>query len=236
MSKKGKEPRCIHRHTINEHPKCFEKGLLNNVKVEEKPKNEKDPAIWYADKRIGYLDIETDNLNADFGTMLSWCIKEKNGPVISSVVTKEELFDGRTDSELVRKLVDTMRSFDIICGYYSSGFDIPYIRAKALHYGYDFPSFEEDDTGKLKPELYHWDVYYLVRSKLKISRKSLESACDYLGIKGKTPLDKDIWRKAKYGDPEAIAKVLEHNIGDVVILEKLHNRLTEYKKWIKSPL
>jgi uncharacterized protein YprB with RNaseH-like and TPR domain len=45
-----------------------------------------------------------------------------------------------------------------------------------------------------------------------------------------------VWRKAKYGDPAALKDVLEHNIGDVVILEALHDRLEPFSKFIKKPL
>jgi uncharacterized protein YprB with RNaseH-like and TPR domain len=69
-----------------------------------------------------------------------------------------------------------------------------------------------------------------------LSRNSLDNACDYLGIKGKTPIDKNTWRAAKYGDPKALKEVLEHNKGDVVILEKLHNKLEFSRKWIRKSI
>ena len=59
---------------------------------------------------------------------------------------------------------------------------------------------------------------------------------DYLGIKGKTPLDKDVWRRGKYGDPEAIQQILVHNIQDCRILEALYNRIFKQVKGIKSSL
>ena len=102
---------------------------------------------------------------------------------------------------------------------------MPFMRAKALHYGLDFPGYGE---------IYHWDLYYTVKSKLKISRKSLDNACDYLGIRGKTPIEKDTWRVAKYGDKKALDRVLHHNYQDVVILEQLHDRLDFTRKWTRT--
>ena len=230
---KNKKERCIHRHTIDEHPNCFAQGL---TEVSSGPKS------WYqeAGTKIGYLDIETDNLKADFGTTLSWCIKDKDGEIHQSVVTKEELFNGETDRRLIQELVDKMKEYKIIITYYGTGFDLPWIRSKALHYNIDFPGFiveiNEKEKVIVKPSLYHWDLYYVVKSKLNLSRKSLDNACDYLGIEGKTPIDKDIWRKAKYGDKQALGEVLMHNRGDVIILEFLHNRLTAFSKWNKTPL
>jgi len=220
FSKKVKksELRCEHRHTIDEHPGCFASGMVKESK--------KEPELWYQDlgMKIGYLDIETDGLVADFNTMLTWCIKDKGGKVYHDEVTKEDLFNGTTDQRIVKSCIEKLREYKIICTYYGTGFDIPFLRAKALRYDLDFPEYGD---------LYHFDIYYTVRSKLCISRKSLDNACDYLGIVGKTKIDKDVWRKAKYGDKQAIKGVLEHNIGDVEILEILHDKLTGFRKWIK---
>jgi uncharacterized protein YprB with RNaseH-like and TPR domain len=221
--------RCIHRHTIDEHPRCFEKGLIKSGFADEKEFIKLTGKPWYQfpGYRIGYFDIECDNLRADFGTVLSWCIKEKDGPITCDVIKKEELFNGTYDRRVVQSFVDEMNTYDIIIGYNSIYFDMPYMRAKALHYGIDFPGY-----GEIK----HWDLYFTVKSKLCISSKSLANVCDWLGIVGKTPIDKDIWRRAKYGDPDALSEVLRHNKGDVEILEEVHNRLEFSRKWIKTSL
>lgn len=222
--KKSKELRCVHRHTIDEHPACFAQAEI----VDKRPAGTvKEPWFKEPGMRIGYLDIESDGLKADFSTMLTWCIKEKGGSTVANVITRKELFKGETDKRLVSTIVEEMRKYKIIVTYYGTGFDIPYIRAKALHYGLTFPSFAE---------LYHFDLYYTVKSKLCISRKSLDNACDYLGIGGKTPIDKDYWRKAKYGDKESLEYVLEHNLGDVIILEQLHDKLADFSKWTRRSI
>lgn len=219
--------RCIHRHTISEHPNCFARG---DIKYDFKNDREFERVVgipWYKfpGYKIGYLDIETDGLKADFGTMLTWAIKEKDGDVVTDVVFKKELFDGLSDRRIVRSILEEIRKYRIIVTYYGTGFDLPFIRTKALRYGLDFPGFGE---------VYHWDMYYTVRSKLCLSRKSLDNVCDYLGISGKTRIDKNVWRRAKYGDPKALKEVLEHNVPDVVILETLHNKLTPFRKWIRT--
>lgn len=219
MSKKDSKIRCIHRHTIEEHPACFAQAEVIDKSRSKLP--------WYKEPgmKIGYLDIESDGLKADFSTMLSWAIKPKGGSeIVTNRISKKELFNGTYDRDLVADLLDELKKYKIIVTYYGTGFDVPYIRAKALHYGLRFPSFSE---------LYHFDLYYTVKSKLCISSKSLANTCDYLGIVGKTPLDKEIWRKAKYGDKDAIEDVVMHNIADVVILEELHNKLSDFAKWTR---
>jgi len=234
--------RCVHRHDIDHHASCFLAGKVNQDQANTL--YEKNGKPWYHldGLKIGYLDIESDGLKADFSTMLSWCIKEKDGPVTFDAVTKDELFSGVSDQRIVESCVNEMLKYKIIVTYYGTGFDVPFLRAKALHYNQYFPSYINEEqllkNGNTKivtvPELYHFDLFYVVKSKLCISRKSLDNACDYLGIPGKTPIDKEMWRRAKYGDPAALNEVISHNVGDVEILEQLHNRLEPFAKFTRK--
>jgi uncharacterized protein YprB with RNaseH-like and TPR domain len=236
-----KELRCIHRHSIESHPACFAQG---KVKYEFRDDAEFERVLgvpWYQhpDYRIGYLDIEVaGGFNADWGTMLTWCIKEREGKISSDSITRKEMLKGTTDRRITKSLVDEMRKYKILVGYYSTGFDIPYIRTKAVGWRIDFPGFymKEKYNGNYKTdsEIYHWDLYYTIRNKFKFSRSSLANACDYFDIEGKTPISKKVWRKAMYGDKESLDIVLEHNRGDVEILEELHNLIQPFRKWTRK--
>jgi uncharacterized protein YprB with RNaseH-like and TPR domain len=222
-----KEVRCIHRHTIGEHPNCFAEGLVIDKRSEVEKKTP-----WYMVEglKIGYLDIESDGLKADWSTMLTWAIKQKGGSVVYDAVTKDELFAGTQDRRIIASCIDEMRKYDLICTYYGTGFDLPFLRTKALRYNLDFPHYYFDGD-KLIHELSHFDIYYLIKSKLNLQRKSLDAACEFLGIVGKTEISKEAWRKAKYGDNEALLEVIRHNIGDVRILEQLHDRVSVFSKY-----
>src|SRR3972149_4908084 len=90
------EPRCIHRHTAKTHPNCFKRGLIV-------------PEVWWEGQRIAYLDIETSNFDADFGDIVTWCLKYANEKKIHhSVITKEELFNYDFDKQ---KIVGSSNSF-----------------------------------------------------------------------------------------------------------------------------
>jgi len=230
MRKKEPILRCVHRHTISEHPSCFVKGLVNYEFKDEKEFEKLTGIPWYnmPGTKIGYFDIETTaDFNADWGTVLTWCIKDKDGPIHSSSISRSELFKGEYDKRVVKEFVDKLKEYDIIVGYYSTMFDMPFMRTKALHYGFDFPGYGE---------LYHWDLYYTVKSKLKLSRRSLDNVCEYFHIAGKTPIDKEMWLAARYGDPKALKGVLEHNRGDVIITEKLHDKLEFTRKWLRKSI
>lgn len=209
-------------------------------------KEEIETRTWYefSNKRVGYLDLESSGLKADFSTMLTWCIKERDGKIHYDVVNKQELFDGLFDERIIRSCIDEMSKYDIICTYYGKGFDLPFLRSKAFHYDIPFPGFSTEfsttrqgkDIVRTTSEITHFDLYFVVKSKFNLGRKSLDSVCDYLHIKGKTNLDKEIWRRGAYGDPVALREILSHNRGDVEILEQLHKKIENQAKWIKSPL
>lgn len=236
---------CNHRHSITDHASCFASGNVNPEHVKKLEEEYGKPWFQLEDFRIGYLDIEADGLKVDFSTMLSWCIKEKDGSVEYDMITKEELFNGTTDQRIVESCIDTMSRYKIIVTYFGTIYDLTFLRAKALHYDLWFPGYVNEEyvtrdgtvTAKAVPELYHFDLYYVAKSKLaSLSSKSLANVCDYLNIDGKTPLSKNVWRKGKYGDEEALAQILEHNIGDVEILEQLHNKLTPFSKYTKKSI
>lgn len=222
--------RCIHRHTFEEHPACFTNGLFS--KESKKIIKELD-VPWYTlpGMRIGYIDIETNGngFNAEFCDLMSWAIKEKDGESIYDVITPNELRRDGGEKRILSSLLKEMKKYKILVGYYSGDyhFDIPLIRTKSIHYRMEFPSYGEQ---------YHFDLYTTVKAKLKLRNNRLATACEYFGIVGKTPLEADVWRKARYGDKESLGYVVEHNIGDVEITEQLHNLIEPYARWTKKSL
>lgn len=165
----------------------------------------------------GFLDIETTNFNADIAYMLSYAFKVRGSDTVyASKITKEEIFSGKFDERLVKQCIEDLRRFKRIYTYYGTGFDIPFIRTRALELGLEFPIF-----GSIQ----HQDIYYLVRNKLKLCRNRLENVTRLLGIDDKTHLDLKVWRLAAIGDSKSLDYVMEHNIIDVKILEKAHEEI-----------
>ena len=108
----GKKLLCEHRHTIDSHPACFAEG---KVKIAEAPAKVTQPWYTLPDYRIGYFDIETDGLKADFSTILSWCIKDKGGSVVYDVTTRKDLLSGKPDQRLIKSLVYIGEELHMIC-------------------------------------------------------------------------------------------------------------------------
>ena len=195
--------RCKHSHHYYEHPSCFLKEL--NI-----------------DEKVGIFDIECSGLKADFGIMLTYCIKDENkDKYYTGRIRKKELKDYSFDKRLVENCIRDLGKFDKIITYYGSKFDFPFLRSRSLYW--DIPFFKYND-------LNHKDVYYSVKSKLCIHRNRLSDACRLLGIEGKTNIHSDYWIKALVGDKRSLDYVLEHNIADCDILEKLYHKMEVFTK------
>ena len=171
--------------------------------------------------RVGHLDIETSNLNASYGIILSYCIlNDKTGEILGRAITKNEL-KGELDAKLVTECVRDMLEFDILVTYFGTKFDIPFIRTRAAQLGIDFPAY-----GVLK----HIDLYYVVRNKCKLHRNSLEQACAILlGETHKTVINPKIWIQALQGKKSALDFVLDHNKRDVVDTKALYDKVIDYR-------
>ena len=208
---------CIHRHTIETHPNCFTK-------------------LWYKQKgeKLAYLDIETSGLDADNDWLLSWSLKPyKENKVSFDYITFEDIFlepgkvDRKFDKFIVESLLKEMDKYTGFCTYYGTGFDIKFIRSKAMQYGLKFPKYGEKK---------HIDLYYQVAGKMKLSHSSLKTSTKFLDIKGKTELAFRYWKLACLGDRVALSELVEHNKQDVIILERLHKELEPYGRFDRKSL
>jgi uncharacterized protein YprB with RNaseH-like and TPR domain len=79
-------------------------------------------------------------------------------------------------------------------------------------------------------------MYFKCKKLFKLSRTSLANTTKLLGIEGKTTLDFTYWRKAGLGEPKSLKVLLEHNRGDVEILEQQFERLRDFCKFEKRGL
>jgi uncharacterized protein YprB with RNaseH-like and TPR domain len=196
--------RCEHRHTLLEHPQCWRQPQ----------------------ERLGFLDIEASNLVADFGIMLSYAIKEFGSDrVYSNVIQKKDIekaHAGDEDKKLVQQCMDDIRNFDRIITFYGARFDVPFMRTRALSMDIPFPLY-----GEVK----HTDLYFAVKHKLRMSSNRLENASRViLGKTEKTRVDAKYWRAGQRGEKKALAYILDHNIKDVLDLEKLYVKMLPHTR------
>lgn len=194
--------RCRHGHTYLDHYSCY---------LKEHPNAEK----------IGFIDIETSNLDADFGIMLCYCIKVYGKDKIYwAAISKRDITSGILDKRVVEKCIRDMQRFDRLIGFYSSRFDIPFIRTRAVFHGLEFPLY-----GTIK----HNDVYFIIKRRFKIHRNRLEDACKtLLGRTEKTRIEPIKWIRALQGDAASIAWIVDHCKRDVRDLERLYIKVADF--------
>jgi uncharacterized protein YprB with RNaseH-like and TPR domain len=168
-------------------------------------------------ERLGFIDIESSQLNASFGIILSVCILDDQKTLFKRVISPEELRKGIFDRVLCEELCKEMRKYDRLIGYYSERFDMPFIRTRCLFHKLDMPLFKE---------IKHTDLWKIVRNKLKIHSNRLGAVAPFFGIKAKEhPLTPSVWIRALSGDKEALDFILTHNIEDVHTTRELYHLL-----------
>ena len=197
---------CKHGHSYLDHYECW---------LKEQPDKQ---------ERVGFIDIETTNLDANFGMMLSYCIKEQGKKKIhEALITRADMDDapaGKEDRRIVESCIRDLAKFDRIVTYYGRRFDVPFIRTRALSCGVGFPHYST---------LVHDDLYFVVRNRFKLSSNRLEMACRVLlGDTNKTRLEPSLWRAAGRGDKKSLAYIIDHNRKDVIDLERLYDKIMDF--------
>ena len=197
--------RCRHGHPYLIHYNCYLKEHPERI------------------ENIGFFDIETTNLKADFGIILCYAIKPMGSDkILQRTITKAELSKGILDREVVKQCIIDMQKFDRLIGFYSKMFDAPFIRTRAVAMGIPFPPFGS---------LIHDDVYFMVRNRFKLSSNRLENAARVLcGSTEKNRIESKYWIGALQGNKESLAYISDHNRRDVRDLEKLWVKVTDYSK------
>lgn len=184
------------------------------------------------DKRVGHFDIETSQLNASFGFLISWAIKEDgpNGKTLYDALNKSDFVKAGyddPDKRIVTSMVNALNEFDVITYHFGDYFDGPMSRSRALFYKLPFP-----ENGALQKI----DTWKWAKRNLKLHSNRLEAIAEFLGVNTKTHLDPRIWRRASRGDIQAVNYIVEHNKQDVLTLEKVYNILKPYSNGARSSI
>ena len=150
------------------------------------------------------------------------------GTVYFDCITRKEAIDPtKFDYRISKSLMKAFDSVDILVGYYSTRFDVPFTRSRVLHHGLRYPLYQEK---------MHVDLYYSVRHLLALGRNTLDQATNFFGIEGKNHVQGKIWNAARVGEQEALKYVLDHNVEDVQILAELHNKIAGFRNVTRRSL
>ena len=202
------------------HNRCWDK--LKGVDLEEK---------------VLFYDVETEDLNADYGIMFNWCAIDDKGNKFEDNITLEDIkkykssnrdIEPKEDKRIVQSLVDLMNKYDRVIGHYSCGFDTPFTRTRAVICGVEFPSYGV---------IFQSDTWVFLKKKFKLSRNSLENGCRKLvGITHKDKLSLAIKHGVLRGEKWAIDASRKHCEQDVVDLIALYKKTNMYSRKTNSSI
>lgn len=122
---------------------------------------------------------------------------------------------GKDDRRLVREIHKLLSSADIVIGHNAISFDIKKIKARAVFHG-------------MEPihELSVIDTKRVAKSHFGFDSNSLDDLGEYLKVGRKVKHEGlDLWLSCMKGDEKAWNKMSAYNKQDVVLLEKVYERL-----------
>lgn len=167
---------------------------------------------------LGFLDIETTGLGADFGFILGACIKPANS---SKIITlriddyadyKKDLCNDRL---LVLDIKAALENFDVVAHYNGQMFDFPFIDTRLAIWG-----------EKRATLMHDIDLLPIVKRKLRLNSNKLDTVATALGLKHeKTKLEPMVWQKASHGSRPDLNYIMHHCEKDVLVLEEAFIRL-----------
>lgn len=170
------------------------------------------------------LDIETSNLNADFGFVLCIVCKSYHGKTkIFRIDDYPEWVDARyNDKPMIDELVKHLNTFDGVITYFGRWFDIPFLNSELSAYG--LPEIRD---------MFHIDLHDYVKKYLKLHNNRLQTVIEYYNtfaegrkkIESKTHINSIAYRQAVTGDKAGIDKIVDHCKRDVVALEQCYDVL-----------
>lgn len=180
------------------------------------------------------IDIETSpNIGYTWGKYDQTVIKPIRGWEILSFAYKElgkqptrciarpDFPKDKSDKSITRAVWGILNSADVVIAHNGDRFDVIKLRAKFVQHGLDpITPFKTIDTKKIAKS--HFGFY----------SNSLNDIARELGIGQKIETGGfDLWERCMAGDAAAWRKMIAYNKMDVVLLEKVYERL---KAWYPS--
>jgi uncharacterized protein YprB with RNaseH-like and TPR domain len=178
------------------------------------------------------FDLETSNLNADYGVLLVAVIRvagQKKPIVLRGDRLNPKWRTRRSDdSVIVARVAQILDKQDVLFAHNGSpgrfGFDLPFLQSRLAKH-----RLEPLKKRKIV------DPVAIARNQFRLSSNSLESVSAHLGLPPKIKLRPDVWVRASHdGDREAMNQVVERCVSDVDILVAIVEAVKGYVSQIDS--
>lgn len=160
-----------------------------------------------------FFDLETSGFDADWDILLTAAIKPfGHAPVTFRADDYPTwLTERANDKQMTIDIANELRKHAIVVAHYGSKFDVPFLRAKM--YKHDLP---------ILPPMFGIDTWRVAWNNFKMSNRRLGTLAMFANVDEKENVDGTRWMRAAFnGEKEAMDKIMEHNILDVEILEKV---------------
>ena len=197
-------------------PLEFDLSLTKRYMVDEMPEID-------TDLKICFFDIETDDsigtIEIGRDRIISWAICDQEGNTTFFTDKNEEL--------VLDKFLDEIDKYDVIAGWNSQEFDVPYIKSRMGIYGmkYNWKQVIEFDLMKRLIKLFR-----PMMTTTGLAGFSLEEVSQTFLGKGKIKHEEKIFELER-DKPELLK---EYNINDVVLLYELDKKLSLFDLMIKE--
>lgn len=124
------------------------------------------------------------------------------------------------DKKMLQAFIKVANQADEIVGHNSDKFDIKWIRTRCMYHNIDmFPNYRSIDTLK-----------FFRGNTLQPSNR-LNDIGDYFQLGHKVENEKDLWQKVCFkNDRKALKRMVNYCEGDVLLLEKVYNKIKPYSK------
>lgn len=133
----------------------------------------------------------------------------------TSVTTKNP----QCDVGILFELAGVIEEADAVVAHFGDGFDLPFINSRlAFH-----------DLNPLAPVV-QIDTCKMAKQKFLFNSNKLDYLAQYFGFGKKDSIGYSTWIGCMKGDSMSLAKMIKYNKHDVVLLEKVYERLAAYCK------
>lgn len=174
---------------------------------------ETSPNIGYF-WRCGYkINIGHDNIIKE-RAVICVCYKWEGKKKVYSLRWKNG-----DDKAMLKKFLSIAKEADELVAHNGNRFDMPWFQGRCLKHGLEpYPLFKTVDTLSIS------------RRKFNLNSHRLDYLAKFLFDEGKIKTDFDLWKDVCDGVKKALDKMVRYCKRDVVLLEKVWNRLKDYCK------
>lgn len=174
--------------------------------------------------RIAYWDIETSDLNAEFGRLLCASVlslpSEKLVSIRQDTLVKRKLATSMADDRaLAVTLRDMLETHHVTSGWFSKGFDISFLNTRLVAHG-----------ERLLHSHLHLDGIWYTKGWRGIRAKSasLKSVAAFFGLEeAKMEVDAQTWIAARAGEKKAMDIAVQRCESDVRLTRQVTERLLD---------